>query len=229
MEDVRPPLDAGMRLRIRPLADEAEAGYEVGVDDVSDEWILVHRPRAADGPVRLETGAKVELNVTITDHPGKEGQYRGETVVYQVMPGAVPLLRLAWPKEWQRFQHRKYFRVPVALPVKVRPISGGASGGEAPAVVPGWAEGTMRDLSGGGCQVVAPLEVEPEQKVALQFRLPTEAFSLVAEVKSISPSEEDERMHVIGLAFVELHEDLRDEIVRYTFQRQIELRKKGMA
>ncbi len=36
-------------------------------------------------------------------------------------------------------------------------------------------------------------------------------------------------MHVIGLAFVELHEDLRDEIVRYTFQRQIELRKKGMA
>ena len=63
----------------------------------------------------------------------------------------------------------------------------------------------------------------------MEFRLPSRAFVLPAEVQRVDVSPDDHRLRIVGLAFTDIREPTREEIIRFTFQRQIELRKKGLA
>lgn len=229
MERNQVPMKVGMRVRIRLLEDGAGTSqYGTRIQDLSDNTVTVQRPTDQYRPVQFRPGARVELSVIVTDMPGKEGQYRGECVVLRELVEPVPLLRLELPQKWHRSQLREYFRVPVTLRVKVRvePEDGSEeAAGE-------WTVGWMRDISGGGLQMLLPLELAREDRVTVEFTLQDETLRIPAVVTRSVPDEDAEGpgdQYVVGVEFTDISEQERTHIIRFTFQRQIELRKKGMA
>lgn len=230
MEQLQSVLQIGMRVWVRALDDALEQRYASRIEDMTDRWLVVQRPTDEHRSLPIGRGSPVELTLAITGQPGKDGQYRARTVVLGVLTDQrVPFLQLAWPENWERVQHREYVRVPVSLPVRLRVMEEDDEGPGDSAVEEAWVEGIMRDLSGGGCQVAVPLALAPRQEVEVEFRLPSRAFVLPAEVQRVDVSPDDHRLRIVGLAFTDIREPTREEIIRFTFQRQIELRKKGLA
>lgn len=225
VERVQPPLQVGMRVRIRSMDDAAAPQYGTRIEDISGDFVAVQRPTDRYRPVRFPPGTPVELLVTVTDVPGKEGQYRSDSVVLRELSGRVPLLQLELPATWERAQLREFFRVPVSIPVKVRVEAEDVDDDAKDE----WAEGWMRDISGGGCQMLVPLPLEREERVTVEFDLWEQTLRIPATVTRSVPEDIHRRQYVVGVEFTAINEQQREHIIRFAFQRQIELRKKGMA
>lgn len=229
MEDVTLPLQVGMLVRVRSLEEVGEPSYGVRIQDLTETAIVVQRPTDLYRPVRFPKGSPVEISVTVEDPPGKDGRYRGESVVLRNVEEPVPVLWVAWPRQWERAQLREFFRVPVALPALLRPVVEEQGDGEGGGPQAPWIQVTMRDISGGGCLIVAPMSFERHEKVDLEFTLADLTLHVSAIVKRSQELEDTPGRWALGLEFVDIHERDRQYIIRFAFQRQIELRKKGMA
>lgn len=214
-----PPLTPGTQVRLRSLEGPGKPVHITRVEEVSDRWVAVLRPTHRYEPVRFYPGTPVEMRVVRTTAP--EGIYRAETVVLGETRQRVPLLRLEPPLRWERSQLREYFRVPARRPVRVRKVKDGDDGV--------WMEGRTRDLSGGGCQAMLPTKLEQGTAIELELELPDAVHRLVGTVQRVQVESGDLDLPVsVGVKFEQLSERQREELIRYAFERQIELRRKGM-
>ena len=226
MEATRLPLKVGTYVRIRSLEDTSERAFGVRIQDLTDAAIVVQRPTDQYRPVRFPRGCPVEIWVTVEGQPGKDGRYRGESVVLRNAEEPVPLLWIAWPQQWERSQMREFFRVPVILPARIRPLVQESE--KTQANVP-WAKATLRDISGGGCLVVSALALQRDESVELEFTLEEQPLRVAAVVKRAEPLDDGSDRWALGLEFVGISERERRHIIRFAFRRQIDLHKKGMA
>lgn len=212
------PFEIGSRIRIRRLESGTKA-HITRVEDITENWVAIQRPIHHYEPVRLYPGETVELTVVRTEPPA--GIFNATTVVIGETRQRLPLVRIQLPEGWKRAQLREYFRVPVTRPIRVRPIT---EEEDEP-----WLEGVSRDLSGGGCQVVLPETLDPEQPVEVELDLPDGTYRMRGTVRRITEEMASGQLcTVAGIRFDDVPERQREEIIRYAFERQIELRKKGM-
>jgi len=213
-------LSIGSRVRLRRI-DLPEAGtYSTRVEDIDETRIVVQPPFVQGMPVSLPPGTRVELEVDRRQLPG-QGLYRAVTVVLGKDPGELGFVYLQKPESWQRVQAREFFRVPAMLAVQIR-----AAGEEnAP-----WMIGQTRDISGGGCLLMAGQRFAVGQAVELILSLPDRRIAAKGMVKRVNkPEEGPDSLWALAIAFTEIAERDRDAIIRYAMKRQIELRKKGLA
>lgn len=70
------------------------------------------------------------------------------------------LIQLTWPQEVARIQVRKYERVVVKVPCEIH-LSDDTT-----------ADGTIGDVSGGGCSMVSPVRLAVDDIIHLSFRMP---------------------------------------------------------
>lgn len=222
---MEPPLKVGMLVHVRSLEEAGSPVYGVRVQDVGETSLVVQRAIDRHRPVRFPNGSRVEISVTVEDRPGKEGRYRGECVVIRHVDGPVPLLRLSRPESWERVQLRQFFRVPVTLEAKMRraPVDGDGDEDEE------WMSVQVKDISGGGCQIVSSEPLQKDDRVELELTLNDEPMRVLASVARIVGAEPHHGRWYLGLEFVDIGERERQRIIQFAFQRQIELRKKGMA
>lgn len=115
------------------------------------------------------------------------------------------------PFEEPRFS-REFPRVTVSskLPVKVAVIDGAEK-----------QEYQVRDVSENGVGFLAPKGTfSPGNKIKLEVFLPYGSFSSEAEVRSIEPVEDKEK---VGVRFVDLQQRFRDLLHKYVMTRQREI------
>ncbi len=130
----------------------------------------------------------------------------------------VVLLLLARPREILRLQRRKYFRVPVEIPVdfRVREDSSAETS---------LLSGVIRNISSGGVLLMVSQDAVPEGKeLRLTFSLNseislTEIPGKIVRVEETRPGKKYE----YGVEFIDVHNRLRDIIMRFVFSREIEL------
>ena len=91
-----------------------------------------------------------------------EGEVWGFTAQFaeEILTGGYPLIQLYWPVEVARVQVRKFERVAVQTPCTVT-LSDERT-----------MEGTIGDLSGGGCSLVLNDDVDVGSTLRLTFRMP---------------------------------------------------------
>lgn len=213
------PLEVGTRVRLREVSPTAIA-HMTRVEEVTDRWIGVQRPTHNYEPVRFYRGAKVELNVVRTHPP--EGIFRAETFVLGEVHQRVPMLRLEVPAKWERAQLREFFRVDAVRPVRVRRFT---KEGDLP-----WVEGHTRDVSGGGCQLALPEMLDQGELIEIELELPEGIYRMRGTVQRAQEDRSAQGFSAIaGIKFQDLTEKQREELIRYAFERQIELRRKGMS
>jgi len=127
----------------------------------------------------------------------------------------VVLLLLARPHEILRLQRRKYFRVPVEIPVDFRMQEGAA----------GLLSGVIRNISSGGVLMMVSQDAVPAGKeLFLSFSLNAETFleEIPGKIVRVEKTKNGKK-YEYGVEFIDVHNRLRDIIMRFVFNREIEL------
>ncbi|QGQ46715.1 flagellar brake protein [Metabacillus sediminilitoris] len=183
-----------------------------------------------DYPTNASTGRTAylmigtELSVSFVN---KDQQaFRFQTVVTGRVKDRIPMISLAYPGEDDviRIQRREFVRIDVTLDVAVHPVNNEFQ----PFVA------VTTDISAGGAAIILPksTKLKQDQELIVWFSLPfqnekIEYIKIKAKIVRFLPME-NESFQKAPLQFLEIDEATRQTLLRYCFNQQIQMRRKGL-
>ncbi|HHY16079.1 MAG TPA: hypothetical protein GX521_08395 [Firmicutes bacterium] len=182
------------------------------VEDAHDNILLVGAPLQRGNLVPIRVGTKLGIEFKSTD-AAKEGRFCSEAVVERRFTAKIPLLQLRLLHEWAKTQDRRFVRVPVFIDAVFVPTQ---EGEELEART-----GVILNLSGGGFLLRTAFSFNPDDEIKVSFNVEDQSVVAFAYLARFVPTEKG---HDYGFAFIELSEQVRMNIIRYVYKRQIELR-----
>lgn len=130
-------------------------------------------------------------------------------------------LKLAMPEaeDVQRVQRREFVRVPTSLPCLAEPEVEPETLRFGPAF-----KASLQDISGGGCSLLSPGELERGARLRLTLDLPEEgSFCLMGRIMRVVKVQTHQGpRYSLGLDFGPMVEGLRSKLIRYVFALQVE-------
>ncbi|OXS80292.1 hypothetical protein B1B05_02115 [Domibacillus enclensis] len=218
-------LEAGIPISMEPYdsVDKKEE-YRCKIVDVEEGKVYI------DYPVSTETNKTVflldgmQLAVNFIDPTAASAVYLFQTEVIGRVKKKIPMLVLHDPgiDNYVRVQRRKFVRVPTAIDIAVE-VNG----------VPAFSSVT-EDISAGGAAVVIPgaVQIEPDTEVTLYGVIPSQHgepryIETKADLVRIREDEKSGR-RVGSFQFKELLYADQQMLMRFCFERQLQLRKKGL-
>ncbi|NMA61625.1 MAG: flagellar brake protein [Firmicutes bacterium] len=191
--------------------------YKSRVEDVYDDLVVIAAPihKGALVPIRVGTRLHIEFKISTTV---LEGRFRNEAIVEKrFSTNNLPLLQLRLLGDWVKTQDRSFVRVPVFIDTVFVPIleEHEKSEEELPAQT-----GVILNLSGGGFLLRTSYPLKLENQVKVSFYVEQKQIVAEAEVARLVPTEEGQDY---GFRFLDLPEQVRSNIIRFVFKRQIEL------
>lgn len=211
----------GQTLTLQILDGPDRGRYVTRLDEVRATEVLLVWPTRRRVLVRLKDGDAV-----LCRWHGPEGTFVVRTRVCRLQKGAVPMVAVDRVGDVARVQRRAHVRVAVRIPVKFAVLA--ASAQPAVAAAEPVEETATRDLSGGGLLVATRRQLAPGARLDLTLDVAGQAVQVLGEVVRVTPVEGADRMWV-GIRFVSIAERERDAIVRFIFNQQRLLRRKGLA
>lgn len=201
-------LEDGKKIEIRLAGDDGKY-YKSQVVQVKDNLFLIAPPYRGKEDLFLHRDDEVEV---ILYGPNEKIMFN-TTVVKKVKKPLAGYVLVA-PEEGKRIQLREYVRVKVFLDVE-------------------WSlagqedvhKGIIVDLSGGGAGIVTDVLLEEDTALVLRFDLPLKNKTVKMEVKAVVRRNQempDGGKYLLGVAFQDISERDRDQIIEYVFQKQRE-------
>lgn len=190
--------------------------YRTRVEDVYDNIVIVAAPieQGTIVPIRLGT----ELNIEYKDTSAKsQGRYRAPAIVETRQRGQVATISLRLVGEWQKIQDRQFVRVDVFIEATYALVLDDEVQGIRTCIV--------RNLSGGGLWMDAEEELCEGDFIWICLPLEQETIQTYGEIVR---KRETETGFGYGVSFINLPESERKTAIRYVYQRQLELHRKGL-
>ncbi len=216
-----PPLEISQKVQLNLRDNEHAVLGQVLLNsyiaDIQKDRLLLAAPMLRSRVIMPAPGTWVTVWAT-----GKTAVFVFESRVLENIGGDQPFLVLEAPQHIVRKQRRAFVRVEYVAPVMVRRL---LDNGQADDQV--LARGYSRDISGGGVRIVLGRSGEHEGIILVEIEgLPL--GGLEARVIRSESCPEANGKYEWGLEFEGLTEAERDQIIKFTFARQREMRKKGL-
>lgn len=208
-------LSVNQKVLIDVLSGEYQGTYDSRIEDYHSKAIVLSMP--SDKGVGIPIREKTRLSVNFI---AEGGRFSFEsTVARRYKNGAMALMDVARPEYIIRRELREYFRVETRLKIKIKYIKNPESETPEEVVI----DGNIVDISGGGVKVSTDFGIPRETNVVLDVsETPIELDEISCMVvRSIKILEK----HQLGIIFDSISNGERDKIIKYVFQRQLELRK----
>lgn len=192
--------------------------YKSRIEDAYDDLVIIGAPfhRGSLVPIRVGTRLSIDFKVSTTI---LDGRFRNEAIVEKrYYSNNVPLLQLRLLGEWTKTQERSFVRVPVffdAVFLTLLEQKHQEKVEEQPAYT-----GVILNLSGGGFMLRTNYELKIEDQIKVSFYIDKTQIVSDAEVTRLIPNDNG---NDYGLRFLDLPEQVRTMIIRFVYQRQIEL------
>ncbi|MFZ3588627.1 flagellar brake protein [Bacillus sp. DJP31] len=183
-----------------------------------------------DYPINMKTGRTVFLldgTQLKASFVGKDNTvYLFETEVQGRTKQNIPMIALSCPEEDNvvRIQRRQYVRVDTSVDVALQPINSEFS----PFVT------VTSDISAGGASIILPSNksLEPETTFTCWIVLPMQSgdyqyITLKSKAIRVIPGRDGER-DKMPIEFVDINDTDRQLLIRFSFERQINLKRKGI-
>ena len=206
-------------------------------DSLSDTEIEINVPFSHGKPVILPSGVRFEM-VFLTD----KGMFKGiGTVTGRYKREGFPLFKVEIKKELERFQRREFFRIACSIPVvfsvmeeeeaeledmdeimeaESKPEAGSVRG-----------MGTILDISGGGIRFSSSVDLSAWHFLLLQFNLEHDGqidkLELVAVLMGTELPEGGAK-YINRVRILFKNSDYQEKIVRYIFEEERRIRRKGL-
>lgn len=197
--------------------------YKSRVADISNDYIGIEIPiEKKTGNIKL---IAEEHEIKVFYISNAQGQYSFDTKVIGIKDEQVPIILLEIPEGFQRKQRRSFLRVQVNLETSYR-INNNPEDT--------WEIVKTSDISGGGIQIVLPLHIKInlEDEIYGWLVLPFKNGAIdhvryKAKVVRIDKPE-DKKVNLVSLEFININEVMRAKIIRYCYEKQVDLRRKGL-
>lgn len=189
------------------------------VDDVQEDRIVLLCPIVDRLPVFIPVGTNI--NVYFWDACAF---YKFTTCVLEVVKGHVPLIIISKYTELERIQNRQHVRVNTCLEVK---LSYEDDKKEIQTIIC-----QSRNISGGGIMLVLdkPHPLKKKDDINLDFTLNDEQIKATGVIIRTDTERDDhgDKKYILAVKFKSISEKDTQALVQYVFQKQIELRRKGL-
>ncbi len=218
-------LSIGQIIHLEQVDSEGKQGktYKTRVADIDSKYLYIEIPISEDGR-QLYAVKGTDFIVSYMDI--NNNSYHFNTRISGHKEENIPLLLIAIPNrnEIQKVQKRGFFRVRAKLDVAVKLSNDKRNYHIVTKTV---------DVGGGGISFLVPLD----KSFVLQDRLnmwcvlssksmPLKRMSFQTEVVRVHPVEENSKHQMISVKFIDMREGDYEAIMKYCFERQIELYKK---
>lgn len=206
------------KVSIRVNEGDYQGYYSTRIEEISEGKITLALPFIGTVPVPIRIGERISIF-----SPSKDAVYKvdGEVIKRQIEP--IPLLYIAVNGEVVRVQRRNFVRVPIVLKTIYTVKSSGKL-----------YDTYTKDISGGGMKIVLPEILNTNEILQIRIELPTPEgpINCEGEVRWIDKEERlvgdkvEENIYA-GIEFVLIEEKDRDRLIRFLFDYQRKLIKKG--
>jgi len=195
---------------------EYEGKYRTRIEDVGERIILVGSPFINGDIIPLRIGTKLKLIFW-----DELSAYSFSTKIKQRIAEPIHMFVLTMPDSILRVQRRNFVRVTAIKPITFQTVT---SEGLSDSI-----KGTTLDLSGGGLRFLTEQLVEDKSILNVQLALPKGDMQIpVLVCRSDKIEDSKPQRYCVSTEFYEIQERDRDQIIRYIFQIQREMRKKGL-
>ncbi|MFC3882743.1 flagellar brake protein [Bacillus songklensis] len=214
----------GLLLRLEPFAEDIDDKFNSKVVEREDDRLFISYP------VNEETGKTTfmldgtQLKVSFI---GKDNViYSFQSEVIGRAKKTFPVLALRYPgdKRVIRIQRRQYVRVPASISIAIHPLEYNFE----PFVT------VTEDISAGGIAAIVnhPVHIPSNVKVNVWLTLPMHSnemnyLQLQARVVRLDQKSEN-KLGKLSLQFLDMDERDQDRIIRFVFEQQFELKRKGL-
>jgi c-di-GMP-binding flagellar brake protein YcgR len=149
--------------------------------------------------------------------------YEFKAEIVEKLFGVVPLLKLVKVSDIQKIQRRNYFRLKSINTIKIRKIVDLKEG-----IFDEYFDVTTVDISGGGLAFNADLELEINDLLEVIMPLNSNKINLLGKVVRADKAEDKSKKNGYGVNFEKITEIERNIIMRFIYEEQRKLAKKGL-
>lgn len=215
-------IQVGMTLTLEDTASIDRAVYKCKVADLENGYVYISYPinEATDKTVFLVN----QTNLRITFLGRDNNVYAFNSSVIGRAVRNIPVIKLVLPESLKRVQRRQFVRVPVSLSVQFFSTKN--------EFLP--FQTKMLDISAGGFAALLKDQVnlQKHHQIIVSFDIPDRegrilTLTLPATIIRISAKTDREPARV-SLLFANILSEDRENIIRYVFKRQLELKNKGI-
>ncbi len=192
--------------------DERSTGITSQVMDVEGDVVHISKPMKFGRNYSLDIKEQVHLYFFTKD----KGilKVRGEVLLSKEDPILIYGIKLMGKAK--KIQRRFYFRLDITKDITITDIQ---NNGKIPCVT--------KDLSGGGLKCISKKPLHPGAPIEVNLDIEQSKISILGEiVRCIKDPVENN--YELGVQFTSISDKDRNVIVSYIFQKQRELRKKGL-
>lgn len=191
--------------------------YDSRVEDIDDNQIMIAQPSEEGVPIPMVPGTKA-----IVEFVNNAGRFRFDSqVTGRRNQGKVSLAEIAMPKTVTRSQLREFYRVPTRIKAKLK-IFYSAVPDKNMKIPHKSVDCLVVDISGGGGKLITPAWIENNQPFMLDISEAVEGMENApceaVRVKRIMEKTE------VSFRFSFDKENDRNQVIKYVFKRQIELK-----
>lgn len=220
MRDGKVELSLGHKINIKRIKSKANGVYPSQILDIlDDEIIIVSGPLHKRDIVLLNKDEIVEVSYIIED----KGKYSFRAKVLDRDNSKIYRLKLKRISDVNRVQLRRFYRLEVDVPVKKEFVI--EEDGKRRIIEENC---RSQNISGGGIKLYSNYEHKIGDQVLCSFFINNHQIVAMGEVVRIEEVDIFYYKYGIGVKFVELNEEDRDRIISFIFQKQRELRNKGL-
>ncbi|OGO78433.1 MAG: hypothetical protein A2Y23_03640 [Clostridiales bacterium GWB2_37_7] len=219
MQEVNKFISIGERINLMLLNDYDNHQYvsrveELNVDGTIDVLIPISKNRIIY--IKNDTVLKVVV--------AKEGAiYEFQAKIVSKLFGAIPLLRLMRVSEVNKIQRRNYYRLKAIKTMKARKIVNLKE-----KLFDEFFTATIVDISGGGLAISTSMELETNDLLEINVDLNSNLNILGKVLRKEIKEEIKPNKYAYGIAFEKITEIERNIIMRFIFEEQRKLAKKGL-
>jgi c-di-GMP-binding flagellar brake protein YcgR len=219
MQEVNKFLYIGARINLLVMNSYNQSQYVSRVDNINEDGsidVLIPISKRKIVYINNDTALKV-----IIASEGAIYEFKAEIV--EKLFGVVPLLRLKRVSDIQKIQRRNYFRLKATNKFKIRKLINLKE-----AIYSEYFEVTMVDISGGGLAFNAEIELDINDLIEVNMDLNSKTINLLGKIVRADKDEDKAKMFSYGVNFEKIAEIERNVIMRYIFEEQRKLAKKGL-
>lgn len=206
-------------IQINIPEEHQKGNYDSKVKDIADDGIIIVSAPVKD---RVLVSVKVgdKINIFFWD---KTSQYAFEAkVIDGPSASAVPTITIEKCSELQRMQRRSYFRIQAILKV-IFDIEKGDEDAERHNY-----EGWTLNISGGGILLSTGVKLEIGTNLNMILYLSEhEYITAIGRIERVDFLG-TKKLYRAGIDFFMIYESDRDKIVAFVFEKEIELRRRGL-
>lgn len=206
------------KVSIRVIDGDYQGYYNSRIEEITEKEFILALPFIGTVPIPIRIGEKISI-YSVSD----DAVYRvdGEIVKRQLEP--IPILQVKISEDIERVQRRRYVRIPIVLNIQYK-LKG----------VDKIYYTYSKDISGGGVRIILPelLKVYDIIEMRIELISPEPPINCEGEVVWINKQEilvinkREEIIHA-GIRFTLIEEKERERLIRFLFNYQRNLIKKG--